>query len=356
MKRWMNGVCAAVLACGCTKSQVAADADIAVSGQVLQENKQPLANTLLSISRSSNSECAFSLIFGDLDWKAVKTGADGTFSQTWLGADTRSGDIARCFTLNVPGGAKGSSLSTDFHVQSDQLQFPLLQQWSGTLAAAATTGGVNVSFKDVSETQPDVGTTSPLLHVVNANSTLWTMDASGSPTLLDDDLLEDATGLSAYVSVSRSVTQGKNTFAIYQRSDSVDLPARTQVPLSRGASCTYPSATTPCPLTDGDLGTSVLFQQGTRQVVIQLAKAQVLHKALLRNLNVVPKPFGLVLEGSSDGVVWLPLGNLLDSSTQVRAFIEVPISTSTALSQVRVTLNSTNTTDFIQGLSELSLF
>ena len=359
MKPWMKVTCAAALASSaCTQSQVASDADIMVSGQVLQENQQPLANTLLTISRSANSACVFTLIFGDSEWKSVKTGTDGSFSQTWLGADTKNGNIARCFSLQVPGGSKGSYVNAQFSVQSDQVQIPTLQQWSGAPAAAATTNGVNVSFKNVSETQPDVGTTHPLIHVQDAGGrTAWTQDAPFVPTLLNDDILEDGHGLTAFISVSRSVTTGKNSFDIYQQSDSVALPTRTEVPLSRGASCTYPEAPTPCLLTDGDLTLPVSFKEGTRQVVIQLDKAQVLRKAILRNLEVTAglKPQGLVLEGSTDGTTWVTLANLLDDSASVRPFIEASLSTSTPVSQVRLTLSDSGSITLL-GLSELSLF
>ena len=152
------------------------------------------------------------------------------------------------------------------------------------------------------------------------------------------------------------MTSGKNTFSINYRSDAVALPVRTHVPLSRGASCTYPEApTTACPLTDGNLGTTVSFKPGTRQVAIQLAQPQVLHKALLRNVSLTTTPHALMLEGSADGTTWLPLGSLLDASAQVRSFIEVPITSSTALSQVRLSLDDPNDVS-IHWISEISLF
>ena len=89
------------------------------------------------------------------------------------------------------------------------------------------------------------------------------------------------------------------------------LPRRARVPASRGASCTYPDAPTVCPLTDGDPWLGGHFTTLTREVVLQLAQPKVLRRAVLRNLETWAFRAKLVLEGSSDGVAWVPLASLL---------------------------------------------
>ncbi|HEY0095520.1 MAG TPA: hypothetical protein VGB96_14410, partial [Archangium sp.] len=131
MNRWMKVACAAVVACsGCTESQVDPEQEILLSGKVLKEDGQPLADTLLRMHRSGNSSCVFSL-FGGLDWKSMKTQADGAFSEELLGADTQAGSLARCFELQIPGTGSGNYGNASFIIQTEKVELPLLQQWTG---------------------------------------------------------------------------------------------------------------------------------------------------------------------------------------------------------------------------------
>jgi hypothetical protein len=357
MKRWMMGMCAAAVASsGCTKSEVAADVDITLSGKVLKEDGQPLANTLLSMNRSTNSECIFSL-FGGLDWKSVKTGADGTFSTQLLGADTQNGSTARCFELQIPGTGEGSYMYAQFLLQTETLQLPTLQQWTFTPSAAAGADGVSVSFKDISAAQDATAGEHAVSVRKQSSGTIWVSSSVHSPALLNDDLLEDVTDLEAVVSSTRKVAGSKTTITLYNMGTPVALPQRARVPVSRGASCTYTGApTTACPLTDGNLGSPVTFQQGVREVVIQLPKPTVLRKAVLRNLDVTYPPTELVLEGSSDGAQWVALASLLEGGVLTHQFLEVPLSNSTPLSQVRLRATSSNDTFGFNALNEVSLF
>ena len=368
MKRWTMVTCVAALACGACaqpetqtqdKAGVDPEAQVAISGQVLQENQQPLTGRQLEVDRAKGWDCDFKGLFtNEIQFKYLDPDDTGHFNQTWKGADTQDDSgTPRCLSLIVPGHSSSDSMTVQFHVQSEQLQLPTLQQWSGAPTATATTDGVSVSFKDVSETQPDAGaSTHPLVHVEGSSGDIWVTAATpGTSTLLDNDILEDKYGFDAYFTVSRSVTSGKTVFDISQRSEDVEVPQSDHLPLSRGASCTYVGAPTDCRLTDGNLGEVISFNPGTRQVVIQLDSPQVLRKAILRNLDVVSKPQELILEGSTDGTTWVPLANLLDGSSQVRAFIEVPLSESTPLSQVRLSLNDSGSSALL-GLSEFSLF
>jgi hypothetical protein len=355
MNRWMTAAFAAAMTCaGCADSQVEPDVNITLSGKVLKENKQPLADTRLTINRSANSECLFTF-FGGGDWKSVKTGADGTFRLELLGADTRNGDTARCFEVHVPGTGRGSYLYAWFLIQTENPQVPLLQQWSGSPSSVATADGVSVSFKPISTTQEDATGDHGLEVTQKLSGTMWRSSAVQSPVLLNDDLLEDAS-LEAHFSVYRKQPGDNTHYNINYQGESVDLPRRARVPISRGASCTYPAAPETCPLTDGQLGSSTTFLQGTQEVVIQLPQPKVLRKAVLRNLSLGFHPSELVLEGSSDGTQWVGLANLMEGTTQVRDFIEVTLSNPTPLSQVRLRATSTNATDSIQKLNEVSLF
>ncbi len=359
MTRWMKVLCTAAVVTGCTtNSNVAADADIKLTGKVLLEDGKPVANTLLSMDRSTNSECAFGVLFGDWNWKSVKTDAEGAFSLDLLGADTQNnGNVARCFVLRPPQTAKGRTMSASFLIQEEQVQIPILREWGGAPAAAASTDGVNVTFQPVPT--PESGATAGF-HTVRvkqgSSGTIWVVGAAQSGLLLNDYILEDVAAEAILYAV-RDVKGSGTTFTLRNEGDSVALPRRTRVPVSRGAPCTYPSAPTVCPLTDGDLGSGGQFSTLTREVVIQLAQPKVLRKAVLRNLQTF-MPRELVLEGSSDGVTWVPLANLLRNGS-TEEFLEVELNHPTALSQVRVRLtpeDANSSSAALTRLSELSLF
>lgn len=365
MKNWMKVTCVAAVACGaCAQPNtddttgVAPGASVTVTGQALLENQQPLTGMQLEVDRAKGWDCDFQGLFtNEIQFKRLDLDSNGHFNQTWTGAETQDDSgTPRCLSLKVPGHSSSDYMTVQFHVQSEQIQLPTLQQWSGTPSATASSEGVTVSFKDVSATQPDAGATTALVHVEGPSGDIWVTSATpGSSTLLSQDVLEDKYGFDAYVTASRDVTVGTTAFEVFQRSEDVDVPESHHLPLSRGAGCTYPGAPTDCKLTDGTLDQTVSFNAGTRQVVLQLSQAQVLRKAILRNLDVTSTPQTLILEGSTDGATWVPLANLLEGSAQVRAFIEVPLGASTPVSQVRLSLGDSGSSA-LRGLSELSLF
>ncbi|WP_375772246.1 hypothetical protein NR798_15600 [Archangium gephyra] len=361
MNRWMKVACAAVVACsGCTESQVDPEQEILLSGKVLKEDGQPLADTLLRMHRSGNSSCVFSL-FGGLDWKSMKTQTDGAFSEELLGADTQAGSLARCFELQIPGTGSGNYGNASFIIQTEKVQLPLLQQWTGKPSVATSADGVSVSYEGLTASQAGNSGTHTL-SVSKSSSPIWVSRSVSSPAPLNDDLLEDAADLKAAVSIRREVELNKTKFDLYNKGDDVALPKRTRVPLSRGVSCTYPEAPVTCPLTDGDLASTVTFPQGTLAVVLQLPQPKVLRKAVVRNLGM---SFGatttdLVIEGSTDGTLWVPLANLRGGESIVHPFYEATLSNPTALSQVRLraagTSFSADRPFYIERLSELSFF
>ncbi len=358
MTRWMKALCAAAVVTGCTtESNVAPDADIKLTGKVLLEDGKPVANTLLTIDRSTNSECMLGVFFGDWNWKSVKTDAEGAFSLDLLGADTQNnGNVARCFILHPPKTAKGRGMSVSFLVQQEQVRIPTLQEWGGAPAATASADGVNVTFQSIPA--PESGATAGSHSVTvqqGSSGMIWAVGVAQSGLLLNDAILEDVVA-EASVHARREYKGSGTTFSLSYEGDSVALPRRARVPASRGASCTYPAAPTVCPLTDGTLGSGGQFTD-TREVVLQLAQPKVLRKAVVRNLETWFPPRELVLEGSSDGVTWVPLANLLRDNS-VPTFLEVDLSYPTALSQVRVRLTpqDANSSQGLLRLSELSLF
>ncbi|WP_375758705.1 hypothetical protein [Corallococcus exercitus] len=338
---------------GCTASKVEEDLDIVLKGRLVDEAGAPLPETLLKLYRSENSSCAFAAFSSS--WRSVKTRADGTFELDLLGADTRNGSIARCFIVRSPAQSQGRSLSAYFPIQQSEVALPTFQEWTGTLTATAEAQGVSVSFRPLSVTH-GAGKDEHVLSIRPSGvREAWQVLKASSPVHLSDDVLEDAAGLKASVIVERDAKAGGVTVGLSYSSDEVALPRRARVPASRGAACTYLNAETPCRITSGDLGGLVLFQSGVREVAVQLSRSVVPRKAVLRNFEVSGILNELVLEGSADGTQWMPLANLLGGAG-VQPFMEVALTGTTPVSQVRVRATPRETTGELRSLGQLSLF
>jgi len=338
---------------GCTESKVEEGQDIALSGRLLDEAGAPLSEALLKVYRSENSACALAAFSSS--WRSVKTRADGTFGFDLLGADTRNGSIARCFIVRSPEQPQGRHVSASFLIQESEVALPPIQEWSGSLTVAAEAQGVSVSFRPLSATHGGTSNEHVLYLYPPSGREAWQVLKASSPVHLSDYVLEDARDLEASLITQRDGKAGSVTVGFTYSSDDVVLPRRALVPVSRGASCTYPNAETPCRLTNGDLGGAVLFQEGVKEVTVQLSRPAVLRKAVLRNFGVAGTMNELVLEGSADGTQWVSLANLLDENSE-RPFRELDLTATTAVSQVRVRAVPRDSAGRLHALGQLSLF
>lgn len=353
--RWTSTLMLGVLAMsgGCTESKVEEDLDIVLSGRIVDEAGAPLSDALLKLYRSENSACALAAF--SASWRSVKSRADGTFELDLLGADTRNGSIARCFVARSPEQPQGRSVSAFFLIQQSEVALPVFQEWTGTLTATAEAQGVSVGFRPLSATH-GAGDDEHVLYLHPSSAReAWQVLKVSSPVRLSDYVLEDAEGLKASIITERDAKAGGGTVGLTYSSDDVVLPRRALVPVSRGAACTYLNAETPCRITNGDLGGLVLFQEGVREVTVQLARPGVPRKAVLRNFGVSGTMNELVLEGSADGTQWVPLANLLDGAG-VRPFMEVDLADTAPVSQVRVRATPQDTAGALRSLGQLSLF
>ncbi|WXH31901.1 hypothetical protein WA016_05880 [Myxococcus stipitatus] len=353
--RWMRTLTLGGLVMwgGCTESKVDEDQDILIKGKAIDESGAPLSETLLKIHRGDNSACSLAIFSST--WRSVKTRTDGTFELDLLGADTRSGSFARCFIIASPTRAEGRGVSASFLVQASEVALPTLQEWTGTLTATAAAQGVSVNFRPLSATH-GAGEDEYTLAVRGPNVfPIWAAYKVTPPVSLSDYALEDAANLKAVASAERDAKVGDVTVDLSYSSDTVALPRRTRVPVSRGATCTYVGAELPCRLTNGDLGNVVNFQSGVREVSFRLPRAVVPRKAVLRNFVLNGSMSELVLEGSADGTQWASLANLL-AGAGAQAFMEVDLTGTTAVSQVRIRAVPRDATSDLRSLAQLSLF
>ncbi|MBJ6759190.1 hypothetical protein JGU66_00355 [Myxococcaceae bacterium JPH2] len=338
---------------GCTESKVAQDQDIVLSGRLLDEAGAPLSSALLKVYRSENSSCAFAAFTSS--WRSAKTGSDGTFKMDLLGADTRNGSIARCFVARSPTQTQGRSVSAFFLIQQLDYALPALQEWTGGLTSTVDAQGVSVGFRPLSATHGAGTDEHSLMLGPSSVQMAWQVAKASSPTHVSDYVLEDMDGLKATLSVERTAKVGSETLTIAYSSDELAMPRRARVPISRGATCVYQDAGTPCALTNGGLAGLVLFKTGVRDVSLRLARPAVLRKAVLRNFEIAGTMTEVVLEGSVDGTQWLPLANLL-AGTGVQRFMEVDLTGATAVSQVRLRATPKDTTAELRSLGQLSVF
>src|SRR4051812_42095000 len=88
---------------GCVESGLNPDDAVVMKGTALNENKSPITDTTLKLYRSANSACVLPDHYRD-----VKTDSVGKYSLDLTGAETQSGDLARCFDLAILADEKGA--------------------------------------------------------------------------------------------------------------------------------------------------------------------------------------------------------------------------------------------------------
>ncbi|MBX5482731.1 MAG: hypothetical protein IRZ16_12960 [Myxococcaceae bacterium] len=346
MKRILVPAAAALMSLvGCVESGLNDDDAVVMSGVALNENKSPLTNTTLKLYRSRNSAC----ILPD-HYRDVETDSVGKYSLDLTGAETKNGDLARCFLLQIPPSERGATASVDFLMQVTEVEVPDLQVWNGAVAAAEQSDGAQVSFKKIFETHGfDSDTT---VTVRSGNDIAWISQTEASPATLSGYVLEDA-ALTAQLGAEREVKGSGVAFHLHYRSDEVTLPQKQLVPVSRGAACTFGAQKhdTACPYTDGKF--SPVLEEAANDLTVTFAQAHTLKKAVLRGFshNIAAE---VRIEGSADnGASWITLAKLPDGD---HSYLELDLDgTAPAVNAVRIHVDGDQDPKIL-GLAEISLF
>jgi hypothetical protein len=349
MKKLTLSLCAlAVAVSGCVETALNPSDKVAVTGKALNQDKSPIANTELTLTRSGNSACILMESF-----QKPKTDATGGYSLELSGADTQNGDIARCFTLAAPAQSSGANASVNFLMQVTAVNVPSLQLWNGAPQATATATGAQLSWTDLSASH-NINNSSFSVTLKGADGAAWVKSGVTSPVSFSDAVLEDFTA-TAFAATSNTVKGSGTTFTQSFQSDSVSVPSHDKVPASRAATCTYTDAPAACPLTDGKLA-PVAFSQTAghtvSEITITLASPKVLKTAVLRNLAVLGAA-SLELGTSPDGTTFTKVADV----ALLTPYQELSLTGSTPVTAVRLrgTASSGQTLTFT-GLDELSLF
>lgn len=333
----------AALASSCVESALNPTDPVALHGQALFEDKRPMSGAKLELFRSANSACV-----GVGDFASLTADAQGMFHFDMTGADTQSGEYARCFRLKTPKGSKGATVEADFLVQLREVQVPTLQEWNGAVAVSATANGASISFAPLGSTH-GVDGQSYILEARSGGGQVWSAANAASPAELSPWVLEDFSAVTATLSTRHEVKGSGTTFTLRYRSDELAIPVTPKIPVSRGASCAYNLAPSTCPLTDGQL-TSVHFEQ-VPELTLELAQAKDVKKAVFRGL-AFSGPASVVLEGSADNSVWTKLADVPND-----AFCQLDLANGSNTRYLRVRGTRSDAGTFtLQSLSELSIF
>ena len=355
MKLRIAALLAGISLTACTESALNPDDPVKVKGTALNEDKTPMANVELALSRSANNICLFMESIASL-----KTGTDGTFTHDLTGKDTQqtSNDLARCFVLSLPARADGAYANHDFFIQVTDVTIPPLQLWTGTVAVTQTNDGASITYKSLADTHDGLAPTSYRLEVTTEESPLhnswWAMAIAPSPVVLSDYVLEDL-ALQGQLKARTEKKGSGTTFHNDHASSKVSVTGHAKRPVSRGATCSF-SLNDPCKLTDG-LAESQLAKDGTVEARITMPAAKILKKAVFRGFGVSADFKQIVIEGSADGATFTVLATVTDPEKIKSQFYEVDLTGTTAVSLVRIKgVNQQDQALRLSSAREISLF
>ncbi len=334
-----------------------------------------------------------------------------------------------------PLAEDGHGVFVSFSWQDD-VELPPHQHWASELAVGDGPEGPRLTFApappvpplppsaslpelyddDLMGTLPIPPTTPrPVVQLHAGDGLMWQQLRATSPWVPSPYVLEDFSGVEAQV---RAASMGEwyfeplgaqfssLNFRMEWRSPRLPLPTGGLRPLSRGATCSPLPAQGPCPFTDGKL-VAVETRPGSTQpgpnnpegfgvptLTFTLDAPARPKRVVVRGLETTVGHYprlNVVLEGSMDGVSWLPLANVafenfdeeeekrrmyqlsppgieadspFDGTLQVTeppVFVDVPLTGETQVRQVRLAV-----TGVLQGgekasgrlwkLGELSVF
>ncbi len=288
------------------------------------------------------------------------TAADGSFTFAAIrGADTQgSVGEALLFSAWLSGPAPGApatapaGVDADFYIQTSEVTLPPLRLWETAGSEDDTSGAPTFSWPAL-ETSIGSAADDYRLQITTAQGqTIWSVAASGSSTQasIDPRVTQDFAGNWA-TWAHRKVSGDGTDFDLTWYSPSLAYATHGHVPLSRGKDCylqgpSGPVLESPCPLTDGDLATSLQplsppacpsGQMCTpppqnNWVYVDLGAATAVSALVLYYVGFGSSAFAMV-EGSLDAASWTPLAAAISS----QPYQVVALSGTTRYVRIRLT-------------------
>lgn len=372
---------------GCTMSQVDPDADVAISGRVMQADGTALPNARVALLRepdpgeligAATVVATLGLVCLTDQPPPICTGLrstdsdrDGRYTFRLKGRDTR-GSIGNASNMHLSvrgpataGEVEGPASTEIFRVQTEELEILPLRLWSPRLTLSTSAGSIAAAMDPF----PAAGYGE--LETIEASfetgrGPVWQQeDFLGPGAVLDTRLLEDVSGTLVVTARAHDVASG-TTVDFRFRTDRIPYAAAAGAPPSRGAAVFGhgPGGPTPLPsgaLTDGDLWAA--FAPLPEPSCSPDARGQGCEEARANNWIYVDlgteRPVSLIVvrgacwscavDVSSDASTWIVVGPARTGTH----FVSVPASTPSAR-YVRV--RGATSHDRVLGLTEVSVW
>jgi hypothetical protein len=263
----------------------------------------------------------------------VTAAADGSSKYGPIrGADTQgSVGEALLFSAWLRGPTPGApatapaGVDADFYIQKTQVTLPALRLWEVAGSEADANGAASFSWPSLQSSISSSADDYKLQITTAKGQIVWSAAATGSSTQvsIDPRVTQDFAGNWA-VWAHRKIPGDGTDFDLTWYSQATAWASRALVPVSRGKDCWLqgangPVVQSPCPLTDGDLGTSLqplpappcpsgqscTPPQQNNWVYVDLGAPTALTALVLYDVG-----FGTssaTVEGSADGTTWSPL-------------------------------------------------
>ena len=357
MRTWLALVVVPTLASGCfgPASHVASDSSLYVGGVAQRQNGGGDAAANLQLIRHPDALQAVGdlvTIVGTLGlaclagndslchpYAQATAGSDGSYKFGPIrGADTQ-GSVGEALlfsawlrgpTPSAPATAP-AGVDADFYIQKTQVTLPPLRLWETGGTEADANGAASFSWPSLESAIGSAADDYKLQITTSKGQIVWSAPASGSSSQISIDprVTQDFAGNWA-VWAHRKVPGDGTDFDLTWYSPSAAYASHASVPASRGKDCwlqgpSGPVMQSPCPLTDGDLATSLQRlpapqcpsgqsctpPQQNNWVYVDLGAATPLSALVL--YDVAFGTSAATVEGSSDGTSWSTLAASISS-------------------------------------------
>jgi hypothetical protein len=261
-------------------------------------------------------------------------GTDGSYTfGPFRGADTQgSTGEALLFSAWLSGppptapATAPAGVDADFYIQKTQVTVPPLRLWETAGTEDDTSGAPSFSWPSLATSIGSAADDYRLQITTAKGQIIWSAATSGASTqaTIDPRVTQDLSGNWA-VWAHRKIPGDGTDFDLTWYSPSMAYSSHGRLPLSRGKDCwlqgpSGPVKQSPCPLTDGDLGTSLQPLPAPQcpsgqsctpppqnnWVYVDLGAATTVSALVLYDVAFGSSSSAMV-EGSLDGSIWTPL-------------------------------------------------
>ena len=219
-----------------------------------------------------------------------------------------------------------AGVDADFYIQKTQVTVPPLRLWETAGTEDDTSGAPSFSWPSLATSIGSAADDYRLQITTAKGQIIWSAATSGSSTqtTIDPRVTQDLAGNWA-VWAHRKIPGDGTDFDLTWYSPSMAYSSHGHLPLSRGKDCwlhgpSGPVKQSPCPLTDGDLGTSLQPLPAPQcpsgqsctpppqnnWVYVDLGAATTVSALVLYDVAFGSSSSAMV-EGSLDGSTWTPL-------------------------------------------------